>query len=50
MAQGKKNKKAFVMHPGPMNRGIEIDSSLADNLDRSVIHQQVEIGLSLIHI
>ena len=32
------------MHPGPMNRGVEIDSSLADNLDRSVIHQQVENG------
>ena len=40
-------KKAFVMHPGPMNRGIEIDSSLADNLDRSVIHQQVEIGVAV---
>ena len=30
-------KDALIMHPGPMNRGIEIDSSLADNLDRSLI-------------
>ena len=35
------------MHPGPMNRGIEIDSSLADNLDRSLIHQQVEMGVAV---
>ena len=35
------------MHPGPMNRGIEIDSSLADNLNRSLIHQQVEIGVAV---
>ena len=40
-------KDALIMHPGPMNRGIEIDSSLADNLDRSVIHQQVEIGVAV---
>ena len=29
----KAKKDALIMHPGPMNRGIEIDSSLADNLD-----------------
>ena len=40
-------KNALIMHPGPMNRGVEIDSSLADNLDRSVIHQQVEIGVAV---
>ena len=28
--------KAIIMHPGPMNRGIEIDGNLADNLDKSV--------------
>jgi len=43
----KAKKDALIMHPGPMNRGIEIDSSLADNLDRSVIHQQVEIGVAV---
>ena len=35
---------ALVMHPGPMNRGVEIDSDLADDLDRSVIREQVEMG------
>jgi aspartate carbamoyltransferase catalytic subunit len=40
-------KDALIMHPGPMNRGVEIDSSLADNLDRSVIHQQVEMGVAV---
>ena len=43
----KAKKDAFIMHPGPMNRGIEIDSSLADNLDRSLIHQQVEMGVAV---
>ena len=43
----KAKKDALIMHPGPMNRGIEIDSSLADNLDRSLIHQQVEIGVAV---
>ncbi len=40
-------KNALIMHPGPMNRGVEIDSSLADNLDRSLIHQQVEMGVAV---
>jgi aspartate carbamoyltransferase catalytic subunit len=35
---------AFVMHPGPMNRGVEIDSALADDLERSLIQEQVERG------
>jgi len=35
------------MHPGPMNRGIEIDGNLADNLDKSVITMQVEAGLAV---
>ena len=35
---------AIVMHPGPMNRGVEIDSLLADDIGRSVIREQVEMG------
>ena len=38
---------AMVMHPGPMNRGIEIDSALADDIDRSMIRQQVEMGVAV---
>ena len=38
---------ALVMHPGPMNRGIEIDSEVADMLDRSIITQQVEMGVAI---
>jgi len=37
---------ALVMHPGPMNRGIEIDSSVADGL-QSVIREQVEMGVAV---
>ena len=37
---------AIVMHPGPMNRGIEIDSAVADS-GRSVIHEQVEMGVAV---
>ncbi len=37
---------AFVMHPGPMNRGIEIDSAVADDLEISLIHEQVEMGVA----
>ena len=33
---------AIVMHPGPMNRGVEIDGTLADDINRSVIQDQVE--------
>jgi len=38
---------ALIMHPGPMNRGIEIDSELADDIDRSLIRQQVEMGVAV---
>ena len=38
---------ALIMHPGPMNRGVEIDSGVADDLDRSVIHEQVEMGVAV---
>mgnify|MGYP003700202001 FL=1 len=37
---------ALVMHPGPMNRGIEIESAIADG-DRSVITEQVEMGVAV---
>jgi len=38
---------ALVMHPGPMNRGVEIDSELADDIDRSMIRDQVEMGVAV---
>jgi aspartate carbamoyltransferase catalytic subunit len=38
---------ALVMHPGPMNRGIEIDSAVADDLQHSVIQEQVEMGVAV---
>jgi aspartate carbamoyltransferase catalytic subunit len=38
---------AIVMHPGPMNRGIEIDSAVADDPERSVIGEQVEMGVAV---
>ena len=38
---------AIVMHPGPMNRGVEIDSELADDINRSVIKEQVEMGVAI---
>ncbi len=38
---------ALIMHPGPMNRGVEIDSELADDVGRSVIREQVEIGVAV---
>ena len=37
---------ATVMHPGPMNRGVEIASSIADG-ERSVVTQQVEMGVAV---
>lgn len=36
---------AKVMHPGPINRGVEIDSEVADNRTRSLILEQVEMGV-----
>jgi len=38
---------ALVMHPGPMNRGVEIDSEVADLIDRSIITRQVEMGVAI---
>jgi aspartate carbamoyltransferase catalytic subunit len=38
---------ALVMHPGPMNRGVEIDSDVADMIDRSIITRQVEMGVAI---
>ena len=38
---------AFVMHPGPMNRGVEIDSAVADDVERSLIQEQVEMGVAV---
>ena len=38
---------ALIMHPGPMNRGVEIDSAVADDLDRSLIRHQVEMGVAV---
>src|SRR3712207_8191045 len=39
--------EALVMHPGPMNRGVEIDSEVADDPERSAILQQVENGVAV---
>lgn len=38
---------AIVMHPGPMNRGVEIDGAIADDINRSVIQEQVEMGVAV---
>ncbi len=38
---------ALVMHPGPMNRGVEIDTEIADDIHRSVILDQVEMGVAV---
>lgn len=38
---------ALIMHPGPMNRGVEIDSAVADDIDRSLIREQVEMGVAV---
>jgi aspartate carbamoyltransferase catalytic subunit len=38
---------ALVMHPGPMNRGVEIDSAIADDPKRSLIREQVEMGVAI---
>ena len=37
---------ALVMHPGPMNRGVEIDTRIADG-NQSVILEQVEAGVAV---
>ena len=38
---------AVVMHPGPMNRGVEIADAIADDPDRSLITAQVEMGVAV---
>jgi aspartate carbamoyltransferase catalytic subunit len=38
---------AVVMHPGPMNRGVEIESAIADDPERSLIALQVEMGVAV---
>jgi aspartate carbamoyltransferase catalytic subunit len=38
---------AVIMHPGPINRGVEIDGSLADHPTRSLIVRQVEMGVAV---
>jgi aspartate carbamoyltransferase catalytic subunit len=38
--------EAIVMHPGPMNRGVEIDPLIADGV-QSVIREQVEMGVAV---
>ena len=38
---------ALIMHPGPMNRGVEIDSAVADHPSRSLIKEQVEMGVAV---
>ncbi len=38
---------ALIMHPGPTNRGVEIDSEVADDFSRSVIREQVEMGVAV---
>lgn len=38
---------ALIMHPGPINRGVEIETRLADDLNRSVILDQVEMGVAV---
>ena len=35
------------MHPGPMNRGVEIDTKLADDINKSAIKEQVEFGVAI---
>jgi len=45
LAQAKPD--ALIMHPGPMNRGTEIDSDVADDVERSAIREQVEMGVAV---
>jgi aspartate carbamoyltransferase catalytic subunit len=40
-------KDVLVMHPGPMNRGVEIDSEIADDPAISLIGEQVEMGVAV---
>ena len=40
-------KDVVIMHPGPMNRGVEIDSNVADLSGHSIITNQVEMGVAI---
>ena len=40
-------RDAVVMHPGPMNRGVEIDGAIADDPARSLVTLQVEMGVAM---
>ena len=44
---GRAKPDALVMHPGPMNRGVEISSNVADHPERSAITEQVEMGVAV---
>jgi len=44
---GNAKEDALIMHPGPMNRGVEIDAEVADDFGRSVIREQVEMGVAV---
>jgi aspartate carbamoyltransferase catalytic subunit len=39
--------QAIVMHPGPMNRGVEIDSDVAELAGQSIVTNQVEMGVAI---
>ena len=39
--------EALVLHPGPINRNVEIENKLADDIDKSVINEQVENGVAV---
>ncbi len=41
------DKEITIMHPGPINRGVEISSEVADSTDHSIILQQVENGVAI---
>ncbi len=43
----KAGRGAVVMHPGPINRGVEIDGNVADDPERSLITLQVEMGVAV---
>ena len=44
---GRARDDAIIMHPGPMNRGVEIDTLVADDINRSAIREQVEMGVAV---
>lgn len=41
------SKKILIMHPGPINRGVELTSEVADSIDQSIILNQVENGVAI---